>query len=73
MEDVLVKIKDTTLGRYLEKDLISINELLDALDQAIWEKDELKAEFEEFKQEVEDNYRPVSYAEQVGYNVRDFI
>jgi hypothetical protein len=73
MEDVLVKIKDTTLGRYLEKDLISINELLDALDQLIWEKEELRLEFEEFKQEVEDNYRPVSYAEQVGYNVRDFI
>lgn len=73
MEDVLVKIKDTTLGRYLEKDLISINELLDALDQLIWEKEELRLEFEEFKQEVEDNYRPVSYAEQAGYNVRDFI
>lgn len=72
MEDVLIRIKDTTLGRYLERDLISIDELLDALDNAIWEKEELRLEFEEFKQEVEDNYRPLTYAEQIGYNERDF-
>lgn len=33
----------------------------------------LKKEFEDYKQDVEDNYRPISIAEQVDISDRDFI
>lgn len=33
----------------------------------------LKKEFEDYKQDVEDNYRPIPVAEQVGISDRDFI
>lgn len=33
----------------------------------------LEKEFEDYKQDVEDNYRPIPIAEQVGVSDRDFI
>lgn len=33
----------------------------------------LKEKFEDYKQDVEDNYRPIPVAEQVGISDRDFI
>lgn len=50
-----------------EDDVISLVE--DLVDQYhILEK-----EFEDYKQDIEDNYRPVPVAEQVGISDRDFI
>lgn len=50
-----------------EDDVISLLE--DLVDQYhILEK-----EFEDYKQDVEDNYRPIPVAEQVGISDRDFI
>lgn len=60
MEDVLIKIKDTGYEKYFEnKDMVSVEELLNALENALDEKETIKQEFEEFKQEVEDNYKPI--------------
>ena len=33
----------------------------------------LKKEFEDYKKYIEDNYKPISIAEQVGISDRDFI
>lgn len=33
----------------------------------------LEKEFEDYKKDIEDNYRPVPVAEQVGISDRDFI
>ena len=73
MEDVLIKIKDTGYEKYFEnKDMVSVEELLNALEKAVDDKETIKQEYKEFKQEVEDNYKPITYAEQIGYNEKDF-
>ena len=33
----------------------------------------LKEKFEDYKKDIEDNYKPISIAEQVGISDRDFI
>lgn len=42
-------------------------------EELLNEIEHLKEELENFEQQVRDNYKPVSYAEQVGFNERDFI
>lgn len=37
------------------------------------EIEQLKQQLEELEQDLKDNYKPVSYAEQVGFNERDYI
>lgn len=48
------------------KDMISIEDLINKIEDLDDENGRIKSEFEDFKQEVEDNYRPVSYKEQLG-------
>lgn len=51
----------------------SWNELINIISDLVDEYKTLEEEYEDFKQDVEDNYKPISVAEQVGYNERDFI
>lgn len=75
MNQVYINIKDMNecyLKRYLQeqfkKDIVSIDEILGLLEDLKGDYDSLEEEFEDFKQDVEDNYKPVSYEEQIGYN-----
>lgn len=47
---------------------IDPEELLNMVEDLICEYDVKKEEFEDFKQYVEDNYRHLSYAEQIGWS-----
>lgn len=72
MEQVLINLKDDYCAKFFNKDLVSIDEILNKLAELEDEKEVVEKELKELKQDVEDNYRPVSYAEQVGYSERDF-
>ena len=72
MEHVLVNLKGDYCGKFFEKDLVSIDEILNKLYELENEIEALQEELEDLKDDVRDNYRPVSYAEQVGYSERDF-
>lgn len=68
------------LDEFKNKDLVSVEELLDKISELAAEVedlkddlDEVKREYEDLEQDLEDNYKPISYAEQVGYSERDFI
>lgn len=50
-----------------EDDVISL------LEDLVGKYQILKKEFEDYKQDIEDNYRPIPIAEQVGVSDRDFI
>lgn len=52
----------------LEKD-----DIIELLEELVGKYQILKKEFEDYKQDVEDNYRPIPIAEQVGISDRDFI
>lgn len=80
MEEVYINIKDLNecfLKKYLEKtfkkDLISINELLGLTEDLISEVEYLQDEYRDLQQDLEENYRPIPYAEQVGISDRDFF
>lgn len=48
-------------------------DLLSIIDDLIYEVDRLEEQIEDIKEDIRDNYKPISYAEQVGINDSDFI
>ena len=53
--------------------LISEGDVMDILEELVNMIDDLEEKIKHLEQDIEDNYRPISYAEQIGYNERDFI
>ena len=51
----------------------TINDLFEIIDDIVWQKNKLQEEFDEYKQNVEDNYRFVGMSEQVGIDNSDFL
>lgn len=45
----------------------------DYIDELIADKEHLEEEIKNLRQDMEDNYRPIPIAEQVGISDRDFI
>lgn len=69
MEKVYVDIRnecDFIRDMFENKDIVSIEEIFTKLEDLVDEKTDLEIKFEDFKRDVEDNYRPVSYKEQLG-------
>lgn len=48
-------------------------DLLSIIDDLIYEVDRLEEQIEDIKEDIRDNYKPISYAEQVGISDGDFI
>lgn len=60
MDSVYIKKSDLNswIGKYFpNKDLISINDLLSTIEELDADYEHLKEEFDDFKQNVEDNYK----------------
>ena len=79
MEQVYIVIKDMNecfLKHYLEKrfkkDLISIDELLGLTEDLIGEVDSLEEQLEDLKQDLHDNYKPISASEMYDIDDRYF-
>ena len=72
MDDILIRtdgLPQWLTERYFKNtDLISIETLIGTLEDVSDDLKQLQEEFEDFKQEVNDNYKFVGQAEQVGYN-----
>lgn len=49
------------------------DDIINVIDDLIYEYHNLKEEHEKLKQDLEDNYRPIPVAEQVGISDKDFI
>lgn len=49
------------------------DDVIRLLEELVGKYQILKKEFEDYKQDIEDNYRPIPIAEQVGVSDRDFI
>lgn len=72
MENIFIKVDEiprNLVNEYFKgKDLISIDTLIATLDDVDWKLKDLQDDFETFKEEVNDNYKFVGQAEQIGYN-----
>lgn len=76
MENVYVDIRnecDFIRDMFENKDIVSIEEIFNKLEDLVDEKTDLEIKFEDFKQNVQDNYRPVSLSDQLDISDRDFI
>lgn len=74
MENNLIKIKGTGYERYIDTDeeMITLDDLFKALEKAVLDKEYYCELLDELKRDIEDNYKPVSYKEQIGYDERNF-
>ena len=75
MEEVYINIKDMNechFKKYLQqkfnKDLLSINELLGLAEELLDEIEENQEKYDDLQQDLKDNYKPIPYEEQIGYN-----
>lgn len=75
MEHIYIDMKEqgfTLSNHFKNKEMVSVEEVLAELEEVIDELEEVKEKFKDYQREVEDNYKPLSYAEQVGFNERDY-
>lgn len=67
MKELLEKVSKITRYKYEEGDLYAaLEDMLDAYKY-------LEEEYNDLEEDLQDNYRPIPYAEQVGISNRDFI
>ena len=68
------EISSITFTDYdLKANLIPVDNLMAAIEDLLAEYHHKEEELEDLKQEIEDNYKPISYEEQIGYNPKDFL
>lgn len=59
MEDVLVIAKGYEKYFDKEKNIYSVYEILERLEELYYEKEELEEQLEDLKRDIEDNYKPI--------------
>ena len=67
MKKILVDIREeneSIRDYFKNKDLVSVNDLLNAIDDLIYERDNLEDKIKDMEQDIEDNYKPISKSEQ---------
>lgn len=74
-----VFIRTWTLPEWLAKkyfknqDFVSVDDLIAIIEDLDSDLESLQETYEDFKRDVEDNYKPIPYEEQVGISDRDFM
>ena len=73
MENVFIKREELNkwIAKYFKEDLVSLEDLLRVLEDLEFELDSLKEEFEDYKQMVADNYKPISAYSMYGVSRND--
>lgn len=67
-------IREETLERMgIKKDILSIEDLLVVLEELYADKERLEEELEDLRQDIRDNYKPISPYEMYGVSERDFF
>lgn len=68
-----IVMKDYNLESFKEKDIYTWDEIISIIEDLEAEKESLKEELNDLQQDLENNYRKIDIAEQVGISDRDFI
>lgn len=72
-ERLLQDIEKITSTNYDYKNEILPNSVLTMLENLMYEAEHWKDELRDLHRDLEDNYKAIPYAEQVGVSDRDFI
>jgi hypothetical protein len=66
MKDVFIKVKgDIFLEKlFVNKDIVSIDEIMAVVQQLVCDKETLEEQLNDLKNDINDNYRPISKQEQ---------
>ena len=72
ISNIQIQLDDSWKNK-LKQETMSWNDLLEIIDEKESDILELTEEISRLKQDIEDNYRPIPVAEQVGISDRDFI
>ena len=72
-ERLLQDIEKITSTNYDYKNEILPNSVLTMLENLMYEAEHWKDELRDLHRDLEDNYKAIPYAEQVGISDRDFI
>lgn len=76
MKDIYVDLRTQNKSMreaFKNKDLVSVDDLLDKIEDLTFELEAVKEEYDDFKRDVEDNYKYMPIDEQVGVSDRDFM
>ena len=75
MDEVYIDMRKENewIRKYFDRDFVSIDQLIGCIEDLDDEIENWKEKYEELENDIKDNYRPISYAEQVGVSDRDFI
>lgn len=76
MDDIYVDLRtqnDWIRFLFPTVDFVSVEDIIEKLEELYDENEGIKEEFEDFKRDVEDNYKRVSISEQLDISDRDFI
>lgn len=66
MEDIYVKVNDYIFEKLFETDVVSLAEVMEVLEELYLENDRLREELEDMREDIEDNYRPLTNKELYG-------
>lgn len=68
MNEVYIDMRKESkwISKYFNKDLVSIEELLGVIEDLDSELESLQEKYDDLKQDMEDNYRPIPIEEQIG-------
>ena len=76
MKNVLIDIRDENeiiRRTFSNLDMVSVEDMLNEIENLLFEKDRLEEKIKDMEQDKEDNFKRVSISEQVGINDNDFI
>ena len=76
MEDIYVDLR--MQNRWIQEafnnqDFASVEELLTKIEDLLDELGDVKGKFNDYKNYIEDNYKPITVAEQLDISDKDFI
>lgn len=72
--ETIKKAEELTMTDYdIEGDFIKPEYLIELIEDLLIELDRANEKYEDLEKEIEDNYKPISVAEQYGIRDKDFI
>lgn len=75
MNEVFIDIRKENewIRKYFEnKDFVSIDDLLTCIENLDSDVEHWKEKYQDLEQDLQENYRPIPYSEQVGVSDKDF-